>query len=254
MLQTPNDIKKSKCAGAPVDFKWNEETSSKFAFDEDLNVRMADAFDAANYRTNVTLAVCVFEWFVRRFEGILDVTDAYLRLEAAWACAINPYYLDETRFEEYTFGDSLPPPSDDVLNVGISRIWKPLELYVAGETGLAGECVNLALLTHHVMADPSSFDKWLEAALRKSAKTHPREVEDYDVEADLYDFTAEKIVPREFFFDPEFKYTDKAAIDVLQQFLDSLDPRKNPYLRTTKEMKADGYTRTPYKIVDLKKG
>jgi hypothetical protein len=129
MLQIPNDIKKANCAGAPVTFKWNEELSSKFAFGEDLNVRMAKAFDEANYRTNVTLVVCVFEWFVRRFEGVFDLTDAYLRLEAAWACAINPYYLDEIEFEDYKFGNSLSPHSDDVLKVGISRIWKPLKLY-----------------------------------------------------------------------------------------------------------------------------
>ena len=254
MLLIPNDIKKANCAGAPVTFKWDEELSSKFAFDEELNVRMAKTFNKTNYRTNITLVVCIFEWFVRRFEGVLDLTDVYLRLEAAWASAINPYYLNETEFEEYTYSDSLPPPSDDVLTVGISRIWKPLRLYMGAGIGLAGECVNLALLTHHVMSNPTAFDNWFEVALRKGAATFPREVENYDFEADFYDFTVENIVPREFFFDPNFEYSDEATMSVLQQFLDSLDPKNNPYLRTADEMKANGYTRTPYKILDLRKG
>lgn len=254
MLQTPNDIMESNCIGAPVSFIWDEEISSQFAFDKELNVRMAKAFDKTNYRTNITLTVCIFEWFVRRFEGVLDLTDAYLRLEAAWACAINPYYFNAVKFGEYTYGNALPPPSDNVLKVGIARIWKPLKIYYAAEIGLAGECVNMALLTHHVISDPTVFDDWLEEALRKGATIFPREVESYDWESNFYDFTQEKIIPREFFFDPNFEYSDDAAMDVLQKFLDSLDPKKNPYLLTAKEMKANGYSRTPYKIIDLKKG
>jgi len=191
MLQKPIEIEKSKCTGVPVDFKWNEELCSKFAFDEELNVRMSEAMYTPNYRTNITLAVCLFEWFVRRFEGVLDLTDAFLRLEAAWACTINPSYLNIDEFQIYTYGDALPPPSNNVLTVGIARIWKPLRAYMWGEIGLAGASVNLALLTHHVMSAPVPFDNWLEAAIRKGAATFPREVEAYDPEADFYDFRVE---------------------------------------------------------------
>lgn len=254
MIEIPDDIKKANCAGAPVDFDWNEELSSKFAFDKELNVRMAEAFNKANYRTNVALAICVFEWFARRFEGVLDLTDAYLRLEAAWACAINLHYLDKKAFEKYEHGEALPPPATNVLTVGISRLWKPLTVYRRARINIAGESVNLALFTHYVMSDPTAFDGWLEATLRRGAKTFPREVKTYDWKANFYNFTQERIVPREFFFDPDFEYSDDAAMSVLQQFLDSLDPEKNPYLHTPEEMKANGYTRTPYKILDLKKG
>jgi hypothetical protein len=254
MLQTPDVIETATCAGVPVAFKWNEEISSKFAFEEELNVRMAEAFNEMSYRTNVTVAVCVFEWFVRRFDGILDLTDAYLRLEAAWASAINPHYLNEKKFRNYKYGDALPPPCDNVLTVGIARIWKPLKSYLGAEIGLSAECVNLALLTHYVMSDPSAFDKWLEAALRKGAASFPREVASYDYKADFYDFRVEKIVPREFFFDPDFHYSDVAAMEVLQRFLDTLNPEVNPYLHTADEMKAEGYARTPYKMLDLRKG
>jgi hypothetical protein len=104
------------------------------------------------------------------------------------------------------------------------------------------------------MSDPTAFDNWLDAALRKGAATFPREVQSYDFEEDFYDFRVERIVPREFFFDPDFEYSDGAAMDVLQKFLDTLDPETNPYLRTADEMKADGYTRSPYKMLDLRKG
>jgi hypothetical protein len=104
------------------------------------------------------------------------------------------------------------------------------------------------------MSDPTAFDNWLDAALRKGAATFPREVQSYDFEEDFYDFRVERIVPREFFFDPDFEYSDGAAMDVLQKFLDTLDPETNPYLRPADEMKADGYTRSPYKMLDLRKG
>ena len=130
MLQVPDAISKAGCVGAPVNFQWNEELSARFAFDKELNIRLATAFNESNYRTNISLAVCIFEWFVRRFDGIFDLTDAHLRLEAAWACVINGHYLNRTRFEEYTLGDALLPPSDSVLNVGIARIWKPMKAYL----------------------------------------------------------------------------------------------------------------------------
>ena len=254
MLPIPRDIKKAQCGGAPVTFDWSEEISSRFAYDKELNVRMARALNEANYRTNMTLAVCIFEWFVRRFEDVLDLSDAYLRMEAAYACAINPHYLDRAEFRNIEHGKGVSPPVDDVLRVGIYRIWKPLKVCSAAQTIIASECVNLSLLTHHVMADPAAFDDWFEAAIRKGAVTFPREVKSYDWKANFYNFTQERIVSREFFFDPDFEYSDDAAMAVLQQFLDSLDPETNPYLHTPDEMKANGYTRTPYKMVDLRKG
>jgi hypothetical protein len=138
--------------------------------------------------------------------------------------------------------------------VGYWRIWNPLKVFLASEIGLAGDCVNLALLAHYVMSEPNAFDNWLEAALRKGTTTFPREVESYDFDENFYEYMVEKIVPREFFFDPDFEYSDDAAMDVLQQFLDSLNPDNNPYLNTADEMKAEGYPRTPYKMIDLKKG
>jgi len=254
MLSIPEEISKAQCVGEPVSFEWDYEISTHYAYDEEIGVRMAKTFDKANYRTIVTLEVCIFEWFVRRFEGMMDLTDAYHRLEAAYACAINPNYLNADKFEDIELESTETRRPADVLQTGIYRIWKPLKLCYGAQVGLAGDCVNLTLLTHYVMSDPNRFDKWLEASLRKGAKIFPREVDSYDVEANFYNYGVEKIVPREFFFDPDFEYSEDAATTVLQEFLDSLDPKKNPYLQTAKQMKADGYTRTPYKIIDLKMG
>jgi hypothetical protein len=254
MISIPYVIKEAHVAGLPMTFDWNEEISSSFAFDIEQNIRMSRAFDEANYRTNMTLAVCIFEWFVRRFEGVFDISDAFSRLEAAYACTINPHYLNRAEFNKIELGNGEPPPDEDVLMVGIYRVWEPLKVFCAAQIGLAGECVNIALLTHHVMSGSNAFDSWFEAALRKGATAFPREVRSYDWKANFYNCTVERIIPREFFFDPDFEYSDEAAMDVLQQFLDSLDPEANPYLYTTDEMRANGYARTPYKLIDLRKG
>lgn len=254
MLESPIDITKSNCVGSPIVFEWNDRLLSKFAYERELNPRLSEALYEINYRANVSLAVSVFEWFVRRFEGIFDLDDAFFRLESAWACTINPHYLNLSAFKTYSFGQNTEGTGGDVLTTGIDRIWKPLKEYAKASIGMPGVCVNLSLLTRHVMADSKAFDTWLESAMRKAASTFPREVASYDSESGVYNFTLEKIVPREFFFDPDFQYSDESATQVLQEFLDSLEPEANPYLLSTDHMKQNGYTREPYKLVDLRKG
>ena len=71
---------------------------------------------------------------------------------------------------------------------------------------------------------------------------------DFDDKDARYDCSVDAPVPREFFFDQNFEYSEEAAKPVLNAFLQSLDYNNNPWLCTPEEMLEKGFKGTPYKV------
>lgn len=104
--------------------------------------------------------------------------------------------------------------------------------------------VKEIMLAHRAAPHTKGFDAWVSHIIRRTASVFPRSAS-YDETTEVYDASHEKPVPRQF-FDLSFQYSDAAVDDALRDFLKSLNPGANLYLRTPHEMRAAGFPGTPY--------
>jgi hypothetical protein len=243
-LKPPKYIETSGIIGAPIKYQWNSDLGLKFFAAKDLNIRMHDAINASNFKAKMGLAIAISEWIIWRFDGHANLNDAHNRIEAAWASVIDPLYSKELSLQ-MTKDDNVAPV-EGPLELALCLLGKIHGRYCKGNIYLAAPIVNLAMLARHLMPDKKAFDSWLSTALRRAAQVFPRGVT-YDRKTGTYDASHEKPVPREF-FDPNWVYTEAAAEAALRAFLQTLDPKQNPYLRTPEEMKAAGFKGTPYSL------
>jgi hypothetical protein len=242
----PQYVEDNGVRSAALKYKWSADIGGAFYAAEDENPRLYKAVDAANFKAKMSLGIAIAEWGVWRFDGHADINDARLRLDAAWASAIDVLYAKDLRVEL----------TDEVHESG-DRIRGPLELCLDGlgdtyahfstaSIYLAEPITKQTKLVRHLAPQKPAFDAWLSDSLRRSTEVFPRNAK-YDRKTETYDSSHEPPVPREF-FEAGFAYSEGASKAALRAFLKTLDPDTNPYLRTSDEMVALGFKGTPYSL------
>jgi len=242
-LHPPSFVQSSGIVGAPIGYTWNADLALDLYGQKDQNPRLYLAIDQASYKAKMSLAVAIAEVIVWRFSGHVDLTDATNRVEAGWASAVDAAYARDLDAEMTHDDDQFP--IEGALELALCVLGEANSAYRTGSIYLAEPVVKLATLAAHILPDKDVFQGWLSSAVRALAQAFPRTT-DYDRASGVYDASHEKPVPREF-FDPPFRYDDNAAAAAIRQFLQSLDPQRNPHLRSADEMRAAGFTGTPYR-------
>lgn len=110
--------------------------------------------------------------------------------------------------------------------------------------GRADHCVRLVVFARHVL--PKSRHTVLKdwtAAILERIRTH------WPMDPKILDENERQgpPVPRAA-FDPSVPYDPTMDEKLLREFLASLDPKENPYLRSPAEMKKAGFPGTPYQL------
>ena len=95
---------------------------------------------------------------------------------------------------------------------------------------------GMVMLTEHITRSSPAFEPWLTEGLKRAAAQFPK------IDCPL---EQEPPVPKEF-FEPGFTWRDGIAQESLDRFVRGLDPARNPYLCSTTEMWAQGFTGEPY--------
>jgi hypothetical protein len=241
MMKLPEYLKQSKLSELPLDYEWTRLIANSFqANPAESHPKLFDALQLVGVRAAFALGVACSEWVAARLEKQADASDAPHRIEAAWAATIDWRYA--------SLPEPAPPDSGPNPDPVLEPLW--LMLLVLGDDhqfyvktyrgvknrGVRGSALRLALLVEHITGRRSGFDKWLTASLRKARQHYP--ATDKPVEQ-------EPPVPREF-FEPDFKWTANATPESQARLLHTLNPAKNPYLRSREEMRADGFTGEPY--------
>ncbi|MGD9853094.1 MAG: hypothetical protein AB7T38_17745 [Nitrospirales bacterium] len=245
LRKAPSYILSQKIFEAPIKYKWNNEFALRFYAAKDQNVRLYEAIDLSNFKAKMALGIAITEWIIWRFKNYLDLEDADMRIEAAWSGVIDPIYVK-------TLEINLSPEIHDSelvkgpYEIGLKILRHINARYTKGDIYLAEYVVNQSMLARHIMPDKEIFSDWLTDTVKKTSTVFPRETE-YDEETGIYDATHEKPVPREF-FDPSFVYTEETAQRVLKDFLQTLNPKENPYLNSPEEMKKQGFKGKPYTL------
>src|SRR2546423_12835367 len=98
-LQCPEYIKQAAVAGAPVKFRWSNDIALNLYAAKDQNARLYQAVDLCSFKAQWAIDAALTEWILWRFEGLADLTDGLLRVQAAWAAAIDPAYAKSLAFK-----------------------------------------------------------------------------------------------------------------------------------------------------------
>ena len=241
-MDMPSYLRSAGVAGAPVAYKWSENIA--IDIDDTENVRLYKAIDAASFRAKMAIGAVLAEWAVWRFEGLVDIGDGLLRIEAAWAAVIDPEYVNDLEFE--TTADDDLAPLVGAYQSALYYLGETAADYLGKNIYLAESVAKQATLARHVVPDKKAFDAWVTPALRHLAAAFPR-VTDYDERTELYNASAEPPVPRAF-FEAGYAHSDAACHQALSDYLASLSHQRNPYMRSPKEMAKHGFVGTAYRL------
>jgi hypothetical protein len=95
------------------------------------------------------------------------------------------------------------------------------------------------MLVEHIAKRHAGFSPWLSESLRRAHQYFPR----IDVAVEQ-----EPPIPKEF-YEPDFVWRDGIAQESLDRFVSTLDQSRNPYLQSSDEMRAAGFSGLPYNRV-----
>ena len=163
-----------------IDYEWKIPLSHNtlWAVTDETDQVLADALTAIASRARFALGVACAEWVVARMVGHVDVSDAILRIDAAW--------VDPTR----PLGDLPPTQEPKQLNGPVRSAMKILGHgceRIAGSETTHWMAMGLSLLADQIVGRHPAFRPWFGEALRRATERFPASACD------------DPIVPREFF-------------------------------------------------------
>lgn len=243
MLIIPTYIEQAHVCGLPAKFSTtNDDIDNIFDIQSPAVARVASISE----RAKLAFTAALVEWIVWRLDGLIKTEDMLNFAESLWAAVVDYDYTKSIDHDLF---------NDQPLQLILYNTWSTanaqLRLCKEGE-GEGLYCVNLASMARYVMPKKTkSFAEWLKPVLVRLVKLYewPDELQDEDVDWDEVDM--ELIhgpwVPRQV-LDPNFDFDQKMTNGLINDFLQSLDYTKNPYLRTPEEMLHMGFKGIPYRV------
>ena len=253
MTNTNNIVKILNLDNSQDEIEWGIGYHDRFHDRGLTNARLFNILRKVGYKAVAGIVVALTEIIQKKLTGLFPNVDVeqefFLRINALWAAAIDPLYLKTFKFD-WKYFDENGVLSPYATNWFILRLL--MGKYVESSYYVYDYPVNLSLLTRHLMPNKKVFDNWFAETLRKTAEVFPCSYDPTDLDSSYndadYDCSTDAPVPREFFFDPKFEYSEEAAKHTLNAFLKSLDYNNNPWLCTPEEMLAKGFKGTPYEV------
>jgi hypothetical protein len=229
MLKVPGYIERSGVRGAPVTYEWSAGLDMVIAEKPPANLKKA--VDALSVNATYALAVGVAEWLRWRLDGVSARKETARYIEALWAADVDDTYLTG---EPEPSGDE-----DEAANgalCGAEALVSTATNYArANHPNRGKSTAGLAAFVRHTLPDPKPFDAWLKETLTRFAQTYPYNRKNPG-----------PIVPRAF-LDPAVPIELSQVARLLDEQLQSISPKGNPYLASVKELEDRGFDGTPYR-------
>lgn len=251
MLIMPTLLKNIQIENELPKYTWNGDKFIYFMH-EVKNDKLTDAIRLLNHKATMGLTLAAGEWILWRLSRETNIITTLNPLEAMWAGLIDKRYpLNWENNNKKDRGLLVEGPIfilNRCLQVGLSR-------YQEGSYSFSEFVVHIISLARYILPKPhiKTFDNWLSNCLKRSAELFPTQYDVIDIiwneekyEGTSYDSSNEHPIPREFYFEPNFDYKTADIQGLLNQFLNSLDPKTNPYLQSPEEMLKQGFQGTPY--------
>ncbi len=234
MLTIPTDIEAAKFAGAPIKFRETEELLSNAMMRGDPKV--AGWSLSCTNQAQLALSAALVEWIAWRLQGPWDVEILLQFAESLWAAQINPLYAKDVHPPR--------PKKKDIASHYIWNVWSAANAqrrFVAKGEAKDSKVVMLSSIARAVAPKKKPMSEWIMSALRRLFELYP--VEEEILERRLA--CNGPPVPREA-LDLSHEFDPATTKENLEALRISLDPSKNPFLATAREMEAAGFDGEPY--------
>jgi hypothetical protein len=234
MLVIPEYMARLEIADEPVGYRWNDaDPGSIHRQDERLATIIARTTD----RGVVALSCGLAEWIAWRLHKKVNVLVLLNQIEAVWAGIIDWRYLGPLHRtglapKRREWQGPVRGPVYSTFELLADVVWRARKPSYSAE---ASSC--LSALAAHVVPDSKPFLEWRKQIIRRLSSVYPFEARNRVGAA----------VPREA-LDPDFDFEPNLTEPLLARFLQSLDYKQNPFLRSPQEMIADGFEGTPYHL------
>lgn len=239
LKNAPQIILNSKHIGHPIDFKWSKKRMQKFSDPLEGNEELEILLSYINHKATVGLSAALLEWIHWQFIGQnTNIDDTEKRIEALWCSVKNPELTSPLLFD-VNFDIPASGPVNGPLWVAHMTVRMIDVRYRKGSYLLQNEIKGLVLLARHITPKRRVFDKWFNENLTKLIRFFPCQYgsTDFD-ETDemIYDSSKEPLICRDFFFDPKFKYTIPASEKAINEYIQNLDSKTNPFLHLSRQV------------------
>lgn len=233
LQNTPQIILKSKSIGHPIDFKWSRKKMEKFLDPLEGNEELENALAQINHKGSIGLTASLLEWIYWRFTGYTKTAnDTENRIEALWCSVENLEHTSPLSFD-LDLDVSAAGYINGPLWVALMNVRMVDVRYRKGSYFLQSEIIGLVLLARHITPKKKVFDKWFNNTINKLNHYYHCTYSYNDIDASdeaVYDSSNEPVICREFFFDSKFEYTPEASEKAINEFIDNLDQKSNPFL------------------------
>jgi hypothetical protein len=232
ILSEPSYIKKAAIVEVPIQHNWNEADPDQMYLG---NRKIEKQLQPVCYRGVLAISLGCAEWIAWRMVKNSSEQVLFQYIEALWAGIVDWRYVRDP----YSIGKKLDwsdwqGPIRGPLFGALLRLAKIADLtkrrYFASPE--ASTIVQLAL---HVIPNQKPFKEWFKSTFDRIRNIYPYSKID----------EIGPPMPKEV-LDPGIDYNPDLANDFISKFLQQLDFKQNPFLRSQEEMKKDGFEGTPY--------
>src|SRR5262245_60134180 len=231
----PSYIAAAGVIDAPLKYKWDDEDPTTAYGDE--VPRLADQILDMSNRAALVFGCALAEWIAFRIQPHSDDTMLFEYIDAARASSVDLAYTDVDANPEQSLewsdwsGPIRGPLCGAAMQLG--EIVAQLDLDEPCDT----DVVYLANLVEFTLPDVKAFRKWRNWAIARLKELAPGEGD-----GELGDMVPIQAL------DPESDFDPKDTKKLLREFLQSLEPKANRWLRTPAEMKKAGFKGKAYDL------
>ena len=238
----------------PICYDWSDDVVGRFLHTVEGNTRLKKVLNKMGYKASIGFAASLLKLVAIRLDGHPELTEEFIndinnRVNSIFAAAVDPVYGHVLKY-----GPSTKVPSKGSIHgpcwAILTKIMLLSDEYNRKSYFVHTHLVGPSLLLEHISPDKKMFQKLFSETVKRVTDVFPCRYE-YDGSIslkDTYDCSDEPPVPQEFFFDENFQYAPETAKQKISAFLQSLDYKSNPYLRSPEEMLKAGFNGTPYTI------
>jgi hypothetical protein len=242
MLPVPPHIRTGVILTPELRFAWDEwNIRDPYMF---VQAAIFEALEPLTNKACTALTIAIGEWICARFAP-LDPDPIPLQfLEAAWAGVIHPAYCEYFETTDDEWRGPVRAPLAITVTIAADALFR-----LDADPIVAHRTCWMRNLARHVIDPHDRFDAWFAACVARLAQHHNKQKDPSIATASIFeDFPGQGLpVPREA-FDLAVAYDATDAPQLLDRYLRSLDPRANPFLRSTEELsEVDGLPGPPYR-------
>lgn len=217
----PSYIDSARIQGAPADYAWGTDAFRAIRYPLDTeHPRLAAAFGRVNQRAAMLLMAGLAQWIAWRWPAAEGTSDLLMR---AQACIAGSLDLRLAHLTEVT--EKLSPATDEgpvqLARALLADAWKD---YCSDDDwdAVNGWAFRMALLADYVVTNRLALEGWLSAALRRCAHQCPL----------VDDPVSQQALASPALLDPDAEASESALQVGIAQYLSSLSPQRNAYLRS----------------------